>query len=290
MPIEWVDTVPTLPKRPADSNKGMFGTVLIVAGGRGMAGAAALVGGSALRCGAGRVRVACPAEIQPTVASFEPSYMTYPLADDQEGLIRFPACRRALEKLLDGSTVLAIGPGIGQTDEIAELVRWVIDEVTIPVVLDADALNALAKQPDWPGRLKRPAVVTPHPGEFARLVGKTVEEVQADRDGMAVALAARSAPLIVVLKGDKTVVTDGTRVYHNTSGNPGMATGGAGDALTGVIAALIGQRLPAFEAAVLGTYVHGLAGDIARDQNGVIGMIAGDIVDALPDAFVHLEG
>ena len=290
MPIERVDTVPTLPKRPADSNKGMYGTILVVAGGRGMAGAAALVGGSALRSGAGRVRVACPAEVQPTVASFEPSYMTYPLPDDGDGLIRFPAARKALERLMEGSTVLAIGPGLGQGDDIDALLAWVLDEVTIPVVLDADALNALAKHPGWPERLKRPAIVTPHPAEFGRLVGKSVAEVQADREGMAVALALRSEHLVVVLKGNKTVVTDGQRVYLNTSGNPGMATCGAGDVLTGIIPALLGQRLPAFEAAVLGVHAHGLAGDIARDQNGEIGMIAGDIVDALPDAFVHLDG
>ena len=133
-----------------------------------------------------------------------------------------------------------------------------------------------------------PVIVTPHPGEFARLSGKAVADVQADRVRHGPRLAATSEALIVVLKGSGTVVTDGERYYVNTTGNPGMATGGTGDVLTGVIAALIGQKLPAFDAAQLGVFIHGLAGDIARDHHGEVGMIAGDIVDALPDAFVHL--
>jgi NAD(P)H-hydrate epimerase len=265
----------------------MYGTVLVVAGSRGMAGAAALVGASALRSGAGLVRVACPAEVQPTVASFEPSYMTYPLEHDGDGLLRFKPARRALGRLLEKASVLAMGPGLGQSNDIRDLVRWVIEAVEIPTVLDADALNALAGDAPAFSGLRRDVVITPHPGEFARLVGATTSAVQADREGQAVALAQHEH-LVVVLKGTNTVVTDGRRVYVNSTGNPGMATGGSGDVLTGVIAALIGQKLSAFEAAQLGVHVHGLAGDIARDQNGEIGLIAGDIVDSLPDAFYHL--
>jgi ADP-dependent NAD(P)H-hydrate dehydratase len=165
----------------------------------------------------------------------------------------------------------------------------VVESVELPTVLDADALNALAGQAEIFRGLKRPVVVTPHPGEFARLTGTTTAAVQGDREGHALGLAQRAENLVVVLKGDHTVVTDGARIYVNSTGNPGMATGGSGDVLTGVIAALIGQKLPPFEAAQLGVHVHGLAGDIARDQNGEIGMIAGDIVDALPDAFFHLN-
>ena len=289
MAIERIETVPTLTRRQADGNKGDYGTVLIIAGGRGMAGAAALVGAGALRSGAGRVRVACSAEIQPTVASFEPSYMTYPLPDDGDGYARFPAGRKAIEGLMKGATVLAVGPGLGQTDELRELVRWVVEEVHLPTVLDADGLNNLVGRVDLLDRLTRPVVITPHPGEFARLVGKSTAEVQANREELAVELARRSEHLTVVLKGTGTIVTDGKRLFVNTTGNPGMATGGAGDILTGIIPALIGQKLPAFEAAVLGVYVHGLAGDIARDHDGEVGMIAGDIVDALADAFVQLQ-
>jgi NAD(P)H-hydrate epimerase len=252
-----------------------------------MAGAAALVGASALRSGAGLVRVASPAEVQPTVASFEPSYMTYPLPEDGEGMIRLEPAIPVLERLIAGADVLAVGPGLGQSDDVRGLVRWLIESTDKPLVIDADGLNALASQAELLAKVDRPVILTPHPGEFARLTGASTRDVQADREGNAARLAARSGPLVVVLKGAGSVVTDGRRVYVNKTGNPGMATGGAGDVLTGVIAALVAQKLPPFEAALLGVYIHGLAGDIARDQNGGVGMIAGDIVDALPDAFYH---
>lgn len=287
MTVERVQNLPRMPRRPADSHKGRFGTILVIAGSRGMAGAAALTGASALRSGAGLVRVACPAEVQPTVASFEPSYMTYPLPDDGEGMIRFQAALPALERLAAQADVIAVGPGLGQSDDVRSLVHWLIGSCDRPLVLDADALNVLAADATILEGVSRPVVLTPHPGEFARLAGIDVAEVQGDRVARAARLAAAAGPLVVVLKGSGTVVTDGRRAYVNRTGNPGMATGGAGDSLTGVIAALIGQKLPAFEAAQLGVYLHGLAGDIARDQNGTIGMIAGDIVDAIPDAFEH---
>jgi ADP-dependent NAD(P)H-hydrate dehydratase len=287
MTEERVDQIPSLPKRPADSHKGMFGSILVIGGGRGMAGAAALAGAGALRSGAGLVRIASSAEVQPTVASFEPSYMTYPLECDAHGLIRFPSNQKTIESLLESADVLAIGPGMGRSEELRALVRWVVEEVELPTVMDADALNALEGQTEVLSRLKRPLIVTPHPGEFARLSGRSVAEIQADRETHAAAVA-RADHLIVVLKGSATAVTDGRRVYINKTGNPGMATGGSGDVLTGVIAAMLGQKLPPFDAAVLGVYAHGLAGDIARDQNGEVGLIAGDIVDSLADAFFHL--
>lgn len=288
MTIEPIESVPTLPKRDRAGHKGTYGSVLVLAGGRGMAGAAALTGAGALRSGAGLVRIASPAEVQPTVATFEPSYMVYPLADDGRGRIDFPACREILDELIDHADVLAVGPGLGQSDGLRDLIRWVVESVSLPTVLDADALNNLAGQTEILEGIRRPVILTPHPGEFARLTGQTIAEVQADRRSHAIALARQADPLIVVLKGAGTVVTDGRRVFENPTGNPGMATGGAGDVLGGVIAALIGQGLPAFEAAQLGVYAHGLAGDIARDQNGEVGLIAGDIVDALADAFEHL--
>jgi NAD(P)H-hydrate epimerase len=252
-----------------------------------MAGAAALCGAAALRSGAGLVRVATSAEVQPTVASFEPSYMTYPLPCDPLGRILFEAARPELEQLIEPATVIAVGPGLGQSHESEKLVRFLILETDKPLVIDADGLNALVGQTALLSGLQRPAVLTPHPGEFARLSGAPVTSVQAERIERAAALAAVSGPLVVVLKGAGTVVSDGKRYFVNTSGNPGMATGGSGDVLTGVIAALLGQKLPAFEAAQLGVYIHGLAGDVARDHHGETGLIAGDIVDALPDAFMH---
>ena len=287
MPIDRVETITTLPRRPLDSHKGLYGSILVVAGARGMAGAAGLCGVSALRSGAGLVRVASAAEVQPTVASFEPSYMTYPLENDEQGIPKFKPARKAIARLLENADVLAIGPGLGQSDDIRDLLKWVVEEVDIPTVIDADGLNALVGRTDLFKSLKRPVVITPHPGEFSRLVGKPTAEIQANRE-TAIRELADFENLVVVLKGSNTLVSDSRRLYVNATGNPGMATGGVGDILTGVIAALIGQKLPGFEAAQLGVYAHGLAGDIARDQNGEVGMIAGDVVDALPDAYFNL--
>ena len=286
--LEQIDAIPRLAPRARDGHKGRYGTVLVIAGGRGMAGAAALCGASALRSGAGLVRVATSAEVQPVVASFEPSYMTYPLPSGEDGLIDFLGSRPTFERLVEPADVIAVGPGLGQSDDLRGLIRFLIDDVDRPLVLDADALNLIAGHADWLKGRTKPVVLTPHPGEFARLVGSDVAAVQSDRLRHAAELARIADPVVVVLKGEGTIVTDGTHYYINTTGNPGMATGGAGDVLTGVIAALIGQGLAAFEAARLGVFAHGLAGDIARDHHGEIGMIAGDIVDSLPDAFVHL--
>jgi NAD(P)H-hydrate epimerase len=215
--------------------------------------------------------------------------MTYPLPGDDEGMIQLGRSLPVLERLIAPADVVAFGPGLGQSDGIRGLVRWIVESTDKPLVIDADALNMLAEQMELLSGLNRPVVLTPHPGEFARLAGTDVAAVQSDRIEHSVRLAERSKSLVVVLKGAGTVVTDGQKVYVNTTGNPGMATGGAGDVLTGVIAALMGQKLPAFDAAQLGVYMHGLAGDLARDQNGMVGMIAGDIVDTLPDAFYHAE-
>ena len=288
MALEEVNSIPKLAPRAQDGHKGRYGTVLVFAGGRGMAGAAALCGASALRSGAGLVRVATSAEAQPVVASFEPCYMTYPLPSTAEGLVDFRRSRSALAGLIEKADVVAVGPGLGQSDDIRALVRFLIDETKKPLVIDADGLNSLAGDVRILAGRKNPTVLTPHPGEFARLTGTDVAAVQADRVRHAAELAAMSEGLVVVLKGAGTVVTDGRRYYLNTTGNPGMASGGSGDVLTGVIAALIGQRMEAFDAARLGVFAHGLAGDIARDDHGEVGMIAGDIVDALPDAFAHL--
>jgi ADP-dependent NAD(P)H-hydrate dehydratase len=287
MALQRINALPRLPARRPDGHKGLYGTVLVIGGGRGMAGAAALAGASALRAGAGLVRVICPAEVQPTVASFEPSYLTYPVESDSEGLMLFEPAKKVLERFLKTADVVAIGPGLGQSDDLRALVRWVVETAELPTVIDADGLNNLADQTHILGQIHRPIVITPHPGEFARLTERTIAEIQADRETHALALA-QADQLIVVLKGAGTIVTDGNKLYVNNTGNPGMATGGSGDVLTGTIAALLGQRLGPFEAAQLGVFVHGLAGDIARDQSGEVGMIAGDIVDSLPDAFVHL--
>ncbi len=287
MTLEAIEAVPVLGPRPRDSHKGRYGHVLVIAGSRGMAGAAALCGAAALRSGAGLVRVVTPAEVNATVASFEPSYMTYPLPCDSAGCIDFAAAQPVLKQLIEPATVIAVGPGLGQSPGIRALIAFLIAESDKPLVIDADGLNALVGQTQLLSESKKPVVLTPHPGEFARLSGLPVATVQAERIVRTAAFAGQAESLVVVLKGSGTVVSDGKRYYVNTTGNPGMATGGSGDVLTGVIAALLAQKLPAFEAAQLGVFIHGVAGDIARDQNGETGLIAGDIVDALPDAFVH---
>jgi NAD(P)H-hydrate epimerase len=287
--LEVVDTLPRLPRRRPDSHKGDFGRVLVIAGSRGMAGAAALIGASALRCGAGLVRVACPHEVQPTVASFEPSYMTWPLPQDADGCIDYPAAAPHLKRWLDSADVLALGPGLGSGASLRAFVTWLLESFDRPIVLDADGLNALEGDCGPLSSRPWPLVITPHPGELARLTGISTSEVQASRIESARRLVeAYGNQLVVVLKGHETIVLDARRLYVNHTGNPGMATGGSGDCLTGAIAALIGQQLPPFEASVLGVHAHGLAGDMAANDSGQVGMIAGDIVEQLADALYHL--
>lgn len=287
MALERIETVPRLKKRPFESHKGMFGHVFVLAGGRGKAGAAALVGAAALRSGAGLVTIASPAEVQPTVASFEPSYMTYPLAQDAHGLLLGGENFGLIEQLAAQCDVLAVGPGLGHREGVRELVPWLLKSFDGPIILDADALNVLVGKTDALERRKGPTILTPHPGEFARLTLTTVDDVQSRREDLAASFARRFE-LIVVLKGGATIVTDGIRIFENRMSNPGMATGGTGDVLTGVIAAMLGQGLTPFDAAILGVRAHGVAGNIARDQTGEVGLIAGDIVDSLADAFYHL--
>jgi NAD(P)H-hydrate epimerase len=285
--------IPALRKRPADSHKGTYGHVLVIAGSRGMAGAAALAGLAALRSGAGLVRVASPHEIQPTVAGFDPSFMTWPLPQTSSGAVDGSAAWYELLPLTQEATVIAAGPGLGRSRGVHDLICELLRHTNKPLVLDADALNAFAPLKSCGGALKThpsAVVATPHPGEAARLLGISTAEVQKDRIAAALAIRAHlPAGSVVILKGHETVVTDGESLYVNTSGNPGMATGGCGDVLTGVVAAFLAQGYSPIDASVLSTYVHGLAGDMARDESGLTGMIASDIVDSLGDVFRNLD-
>jgi NAD(P)H-hydrate epimerase len=286
--VTVIRDVPHLAPRPRDAHKGNFGRVLVVAGSRGMSGAAVLCASAALRGGAGLVTLAVPEGILPIVAGANPCYLTAPLPQDSEGRLDSSSLGR-LRPFLQGCDVAVLGPGLGQSEEIARLVPVALGQTTQPVVLDADALNALAATPEvlqgHPGRL----VLTPHPGEFARLTGASVAEVQARREEHAVRFAADHG-VVLVLKGHQTVVTDGRQVYVNTTGNPGMATGGTGDVLAGLIAALLGQGLERFAAAQLGVHLHGLAGDLARDDLGEVSLLATDLLDYLPRAFRSRAG
>ncbi len=280
--------LPALPRRPADSNKGDFGRVLIVAGSRGMSGAAVLCGTAALRGGAGLVRLGIAEGIVPIVAASNPCYMTAPLPQDADGRLT-AAAESALLDLARSSSAVALGPGLGRSPDVTTLVAALVERVAVPLVLDSDGLNALQQHTDRLRSRPAPTVLTPHPGEFARLTGLDVPAVQARRQELARHFAADHG-VVVLLKGHHTIVTDGRQLYVNTTGNPGMATGGSGDVLTGLIAALLGQGLEAFAAAQLGAYLHGLAGDLARDALGEVGLIATDLPHYLPAAFRTWQG
>lgn len=285
--------LPRLPVRLAESHKGDYGRVLLIGGARGMSGAIALAGMAALRSGAGLVRLAVPEVCLDLVASFDPSYMTAPLPADSGGGFS-PQARQPLEELAQAADCIAIGPGLGRSPAASALVAFLYRDARQPLVLDADALNALAASPETLAAPGGPRLLTPHPGEFQRLLAGdspqasvTSRSPRQEQEQEAISLAGRHR-LVVVLKGHRSLVTDGRQVSHNTTGNPGMARGGSGDVLTGVIAALLGQGLPPYDAARLGVHVHGLAGDLAAAELGQIGMTARDLVSHLPAAFLRL--
>ncbi|HEU4339292.1 MAG TPA: NAD(P)H-hydrate dehydratase, partial [Planctomycetota bacterium] len=236
---------------------------------RGMAGAAVLAANGAYRGGAGLVTLAVPADIVDTVAA-----------------LQVCALVRSLPLGPVEADVVAVGPGLGASPATAEMVRSFVAQSTLPLVLDADGLNAYADLPDRLATLKTPRVLTPHAGELARLTGLTAAAINRDRGGSAEA-AAKRFKAVVVLKGRGTVITDGKRTRVNETGNPGMATGGTGDVLTGLVAALIAQGLSPFDAACLGVHLHGRAGDLAAEKLGVHSMMATDLLDHLPAAFLE---
>ncbi len=281
--VQTVSALPLLPVRPADGHKGTFGTVLVVAGSRGMSGAAVLCGSAAVRGGAGLVRVACPADIQAVVAAGNPCYLTSGLT----GADLVDEYSDQVFGLAESADVVAIGPGLGRSDAVRDVVTQQVLAGDKPLVLDADALNVLPLHDKLRVR-ERPTVLTPHPGEFARLTNSTTAHVQANRLNLAIGFA-QQWHVVLLLKGQHTVVTDGSRVYVNGTGNPGMGTGGAGDVLTGLVAALIGQGMTAFDAAVLGAWVHGRAGDLAADVIGMTALCATDVLSHLPMALREVE-
>lgn len=282
--MKTISQVPSLPPRAADSHKGTFGKVLVVAGSRGMSGAAVLCGSAALRGGAGLVQVASPSDVQPCVAAGNPCYTTacLPIEVKEHGLAEDAV--PVILGLAESADALAIGPGLGQSAKLAEVLEIVLVQADLPVVLDADGINPLTKlRVDVLKRRQTPTVLTPHPGEFARLLKCSTEDVQANREELAAKFALEHS-VILVLKGNLTIVTDGERLYRNNTGNPGMATGGSGDVLTGLIAALIAQGMTPFDAAQLGVHIHGKAGDLAAEAKGQVGMIASDLIEFLPQA------
>ncbi|OLD16925.1 MAG: bifunctional ADP-dependent NAD(P)H-hydrate dehydratase/NAD(P)H-hydrate epimerase [Acidobacteria bacterium] len=281
------DVVSVIGPRPPAANKGNFGHVLVLGGSLGKAGAAAMAGMAALRAGAGLSTVATAKNVLHTVAGFYPELMTEPLQQTEEGTIsgKLPT-RRRIDALIQGKTVLAVGPGISRHQDTAKLVRSLMSKCGIPMVLDADGLNAFEGHAAELNGKGRSLVITPHPGEMARLVGSTVAAVQRDRLNAARIFASEHG-VIVVLKGHRTVIAepDGV-VWVNTTGNPGMATGGTGDILTGMVAGFIAQnRDRIMEAVIAAVHLHGLAGDVACETLGEHSLVATDLLATLPEAF-----
>ncbi len=291
-----LDFAPLLAPRARDANKGSYGHVLVIGGSLGKAGAAAMAGFSALRAGAGLSTVATPKSVLATVAGFHPEIMTEPLPETEEGTISLRALESGsgLDTLLERKT-LAIGPGISRNSETAEFVRAIVKRSATSIVVDADGLNAFEGVADKLNGRGRILVITPHPGEMARLTGLTIAEIQANRLEVARNFA-REHELIVVLKGHRTLIAgpttaapDGT-VWVNPTGNPGMATGGTGDILTGMVAGLIAQHPQhALAATALAVYLHGLAGDLASESVGESSLVATDLVRFLPQAFAEMR-
>jgi NAD(P)H-hydrate epimerase len=269
--------------RASESNKGLYGHVLVIAGGRGKTGAAAMAGIAALRAGAGLSTVASAASAISSIASYAPEIMTEPLAETDSGSIvmRTPD-DPALAAITEKKTVIAIGPGMGQNPETVQFIRRFVQESRTPMVVDADALNALAGQRS---RFEGPRIFTPHPGEMSRLTGKTVAEIQADRIGSARAFATEHG-VYLVLKGNRSVIAfpDGP-VWINPTGSPAMSTGGTGDVLTGMIAGLVAQFPNQLENALLAAvYLHGRAGELGAETLGEKSLIATDLFEFLPEA------
>ncbi|MBI3547940.1 MAG: NAD(P)H-hydrate dehydratase [Elusimicrobia bacterium] len=292
-----------LPGRGRDAHKGSFGHVLVVAGSKGMTGAAVLAARAALRAGAGLATVAVPASQQPIVAAQLPEALTLPLPETAAGSLSAEAAGRIQLAHRDrGYSVAVVGPGLSTHPDTARAVIGLLGSLDVPLVVDADALNILARNSrDSVRRLiarrKAPCVLTPHPGEAARLAWLKGEDIQRDREASAARLANEFGAT-VVLKGRATVTTDGERVYLNSTGNSGLAKGGTGDALSGMIAALWSQRLAAasrnasgdrgLEAAALAVFLHGLSADIAVQRTTEYCLLASDVIETLPLAFSRL--
>ena len=282
-----ITKLPALPQRRKDSHKGDYGRAFIIAGSTGMTGAACLAGEAALRGGAGLVTVGTPAGVHPILEVKMTSVMTKPLSETPGGTLSLDALPEIVD-FIKNVDVLAIGPGIGRNEETADLVEHLIKKSNCRLIIDADGLNNLSDRVDVLKHARGRAIISPHPGEMSRLIKKPTSFVQKNRSRASADFASRYG-LTVILKGYKTVVTDGDRTYVNTTGNPGMATAGSGDVLTGLLTGLVAQGMENLSAGSLAVYIHGLAGDLAARKVGQISLMAEDILDYLPEAFSRYE-
>lgn len=285
--LKWADIAACFSKRAADSHKGTYGHLLAVCGSVGMAGAAILSARAALRSGVGLLTVALPASIYPIVSAAVPEAVFLPLPETADGTLS-DAALAPLLRALRGKAAVLMGCGMGCNASTELLVYELVQQAKTPVILDADGLNAISKHIDVLETVKAPLIMTPHPGEMARLMQTTVEQIQAERVHNATAFAANYA-VTVALKGYHTVVADATCCYINPTGNPGMATGGSGDVLAGMIAAFAAQGMSPMNAAKCGVYLHGKAGDMAAAKYSQRAMLPSDMIEQLKDLFLDLE-
>lgn len=283
-PISREYVASLIPQRPPDAHKGVFGHVFIIAGSPGFTGAASLACAGALRSGVGLVTLGVPDSLNPIMEAKTTEAMTLPLPETGQHTLSPAAVEPAVE-FAKKCSAIALGPGISRDKETESFVHSFLGQVELPVVIDADGLNALAANTDVIKARPGPTVLTPHPGEMSRLIGKPTADIQRDRQGCAVEFA-REWNVVLVLKGSGTVVASpGGDALTNTTGGSGMASGGAGDVLTGLIGGLLAQGVQTSDSAVIGVYLHGLAGDIAAQTCTEWGMVASDIVRALPAAW-----
>ena len=281
------DAIQKFPKRPADAHKGYFGHVLAIAGSAGYTGAAFLTSQAAALSGSGLVTLAVGKGIYPIMAAKLTEVMVKPFFETKDSSMSLLA-EKELITFSEKCDAVAIGPGISQNKETQQLVRILVGRLNKPMVIDADGINACVGHADILKSAKAKIVLTPHPGEMSRLIGKDVSEIQQNRKDIALKFAAEYN-IVLVLKGRQTVVADPSGdVYVNETGNEGMATGGTGDILTGMIASFIGQGVEPFIAAVLGVYYHGMAGDLAMKEKGALSLLATDLLNKLPEVLIML--
>lgn len=286
--ITRADLYALVPPRPRQAHKGCYGHVLIIGGGAGFTGAAAMAAAGAVRSGAGLVSALVPAGIAGAVAATVPEAMVHPAPETEQGTLRAD-CLDALGGTLDAYDAVVVGPGLTSCDASASLVRRVLKESRVPLLLDADALNVCAGSPELIATCGAPTIITPHPGEMARLMGWSTDDVQVDRFGCARKVAVATGS-VVVLKGAGTVVTqEGRMLQVNLTGNPGMASGGMGDVLSGVIAALLARGCAVYDAARLGVWLHGRAADRVCERSSQAGLTAMDVIDEIPVTYRELS-
>ena len=273
--------------RPDDSNKGTLGSLLCICGSYGMAGAAIMAGKAALRCGIGLLKIAVPKSIYPVCATNILESVYYPLEETSNGVISSKNTDFLLE-MCEKSSAVVIGCGLSVCDDTKNLVQSVITNCEKPLVIDADALNCICNKPEILKNLKAPAIITPHPGEMARLLHSTPKTVNSNRENTAINFAKKFG-VVTVLKGAGTIIAspDG-EVYINHTGNSGMATGGSGDILSGIIGSLLAQGAAPINAAAAGVFLHGTIGDLAAEKLGKISMLPTDMIDMIPTAYLKL--